>query len=105
MVAGQRRFYRLCCSAASERGGQGSCMSFRWIWLAFASRPLRVLPRSENFSWYSLLVLNQPFEIAQILFESPRQIGRIEDRTDLQRYFGFLFRTRFEGDYARHEAV
>src|SRR5512132_2814320 len=83
----QRRFYRLCCSAVSERGGQSSCMSFRWIWPAFASRPLRVLPRSENFSWYSLLVLNQPFEIAQILLESPRQIGRIEDRTDLQRYF------------------
>src|SRR5438067_10699516 len=52
-----------------------------------------------------LTFFHQPFEVAQIFFDSAQQVSRIEDRTDLQSYFGFLFRTRLEGDHARYEVV
>jgi hypothetical protein len=87
-------------AARSYPCGHCSYMSFRWTLLVFASRPLRVLPRSENFSWCDSLVLNQPFEIPQVLLHSVRETRRIENRTDLQGDFRFLLRARLERNHA-----
>ena len=50
-------------------------------------------------------IFEELFEIEQVLFNSARKVGRIEDRTDLQRYFGSLVGTRLEAHSAGHEAV
>ncbi len=78
--------------SASTRGGRNLP--------AFASKSPPAFRRSENSSCRGLLVFHQPFEIAQVLFQSVRETWRIENRADLQRHFRFPLRTRLEGNHA-----
>jgi hypothetical protein len=64
------------------------------------------LETGERISTFATsLFLNEAFEIAEILFHSPRQTRRIEDRTYFQRYFRFLIGARLKANNTRHETV
>ena len=83
----------------SQKRGYDSCMPLCWRLLVFASRPRQALPQREKFSFVKFLALDQPFEIAEVFFDSSQQTWGIENRADFQRYFRFSLKTRFERNH------
>jgi hypothetical protein len=57
------------------------CMPLAMTLPVSASTRLRVFPGWENISRHTSLILDQLFEIAEVLFQSSRQTGRIESGT------------------------
>src|SRR5207244_12811571 len=98
--------------ASSELNERSTCVeafSFStnkaFVRTSSAAAYLASLCHREDFSQgrFLFLLLNQSLEIAEILFHSSRQTGRIENRPYFQRYLRFPLGARRECNEPPHE--